>query len=386
MVGSIRDSYSLFHCILYAKIHKIHREHGWTYLACKRCGRCVKEVDDCQSSSSGKKVIIRVIDDTGSTSLFLFNDMVFKVSEEQCYNLIKQHGPNYDDYLPDELNILEMEVIEMVKAALRQLKVTDEILVVENEKSSIYRLTELIDDLCPSVHNHVKLFAREYNRIVYFTLFFNTAYKANHISSGLLRHSVVYKWFDAFKRHTERLVNELKTIAESIENTLQNIEEQAQHKNVNVVLEHSQSIYEQSLKIADSQLELGNRQINMNERLDEGMTMLNDPMNKLGEKMNNLRNEAVEKEKKDTRGSCGCGKQGVICTLRTERNPGLRFLSAVLSNGLLRARNEQEEDLAENCMFVRKLKYLVISWILLFVVFKEVLESEEHSIVKRIKE
>ncbi|GJT50739.1 hypothetical protein Tco_0976896 [Tanacetum coccineum] len=51
-------------------------------------------------------VIVRVINDTGSTSLLLFDDMVFKLSEEQCYNLIKQHGPNYDDYFPDELNIL----------------------------------------------------------------------------------------------------------------------------------------------------------------------------------------------------------------------------------------------------------------------------------------
>nr|GEV46495.1 protein gamete expressed 1-like [Tanacetum cinerariifolium] len=132
---------------------------------------------------------------------------------------------------------------------------------------------------------------------------------------------------DAFKRQTERLVNELKKTAESAENKLENIEEQAERllhnsdhihqslsfidvqtqelaqtsknveEHVNVVLEHSQSVYEQSLKIVDSQLELGNRQINMNERLDEGMTMLNESANKLGEEMNNLRNEAVEIEK-----------------------------------------------------------------------------------------
>ncbi|GKA18671.1 replication protein A 70 kDa DNA-binding subunit B [Tanacetum coccineum] len=38
-VGSIRDSDGPYHCLLYAKIHKIHRENGWTYLACKKCGR-----------------------------------------------------------------------------------------------------------------------------------------------------------------------------------------------------------------------------------------------------------------------------------------------------------------------------------------------------------
>nr|GFA39977.1 replication protein A 70 kDa DNA-binding subunit B [Tanacetum cinerariifolium] len=53
--GHIRDYDSSFHCIIYAKIHKIHHENRWTYLECNRCGRSVKEVDDDQSSSSGKR-------------------------------------------------------------------------------------------------------------------------------------------------------------------------------------------------------------------------------------------------------------------------------------------------------------------------------------------
>ncbi|GJQ94650.1 replication protein A 70 kDa DNA-binding subunit B [Tanacetum coccineum] len=52
------------------------------------------------------KVIVRVIDDTGSASLLLFDDLVFKLSGEQCVHLIRQHGKNYDDYFPDELNVL----------------------------------------------------------------------------------------------------------------------------------------------------------------------------------------------------------------------------------------------------------------------------------------
>nr|GFA31534.1 replication protein A 70 kDa DNA-binding subunit B [Tanacetum cinerariifolium] len=55
MVGSICDSDSSFHYILYAKIHKIHHEHGWTYQAWKRCGRSANEVDDGQSSSNDKQ-------------------------------------------------------------------------------------------------------------------------------------------------------------------------------------------------------------------------------------------------------------------------------------------------------------------------------------------
>ncbi|KAL8196017.1 hypothetical protein R6Q57_025017 [Mikania cordata] len=132
---------------------------------------------------------------------------------------------------------------------------------------------------------------------------------------------------DAFKRQTERLVNELKRSAEYAEDKLENIEEKAEcllhtsenihgslssidaqtqqlaqtsklvKEHVNVVLVHSQLVYEQSLKIADSQMELQNEQTKMNERIDEGMTMLNNSANKLAEEMNTLWNEAVEIEK-----------------------------------------------------------------------------------------
>nr|XP_043626897.1 protein GAMETE EXPRESSED 1-like [Erigeron canadensis] len=132
---------------------------------------------------------------------------------------------------------------------------------------------------------------------------------------------------DAFKRQTERLVNELKRSAENAEDKLENIEEQANRllhssdnihgslssievqtqelaqtskqveERVSVVLLNSQSVYEQSLKIADSQLELGNRQIKMNEKVDEGMAMLNESANKLWEEMNRLQSEAAEIEK-----------------------------------------------------------------------------------------
>ncbi|GJX79437.1 replication protein A 70 kDa DNA-binding subunit B [Tanacetum coccineum] len=145
-VGSIRDSDGPYHCLLYAKIHKIHRENGWTYLACKKCGRSAKEVDFDESSSSSKraknqqlwncrihkgltaslvhmrfKVIVRVIDDTGSASLLLFDDLVFKLTNgEQCHKLIEKHGPNYDDYFPSELNVL------VGKTVLWRFKYTDD--------------------------------------------------------------------------------------------------------------------------------------------------------------------------------------------------------------------------------------------------------------------
>ncbi|GJX58238.1 replication protein A 70 kDa DNA-binding subunit B [Tanacetum coccineum] len=130
MVGKIRkirDSDNLFHCILYAKIHKMHRENGWTYLACNRCGRSAKEVDDDQSSSSGMR----------SASLLLFDDLVFKLSGEQCVHLIRQHGENYDDYIPDELNVL------VGKRLLFRFHYTDDHI---NNNNHVYQVKMLSQD------------------------------------------------------------------------------------------------------------------------------------------------------------------------------------------------------------------------------------------------
>lgn len=52
------------------------------------------------------KLIVRVIDDTGSASLLLFDDYVSKLSGIQCQTLINQYGENHEDYFPDELNIM----------------------------------------------------------------------------------------------------------------------------------------------------------------------------------------------------------------------------------------------------------------------------------------
>ena len=42
------------HMIVYAKIHKIHRENGWAYLGCKKCGSAAKEIVGTASSSGSK--------------------------------------------------------------------------------------------------------------------------------------------------------------------------------------------------------------------------------------------------------------------------------------------------------------------------------------------
>ncbi|PWA58001.1 replication protein A 70 kDa DNA-binding subunit B [Artemisia annua] len=125
MVGSIRESEYQFECIVYAKIHKVHREHGWWYLACKKCGCIAKEPEEQGESSSKKKpktkvwfckqhkeitnvgprykVIVRVIDDTGSASLLLYEDIITKLIDIPCHKLKAKYGEQADDIFPDEL-------------------------------------------------------------------------------------------------------------------------------------------------------------------------------------------------------------------------------------------------------------------------------------------
>ncbi|PWA94354.1 hypothetical protein CTI12_AA060720 [Artemisia annua] len=129
MVGNIRDSDRACYAIVYAKVHKIHRENGWAYLACKRCGSSAKEIQGTKPSASGSKykkpqtwkcnkhdeitavgmrfkVIVRVIDETGSASLLLFDDFVHKLCGVTCQELINQYGEAHEDYFPAELNVM----------------------------------------------------------------------------------------------------------------------------------------------------------------------------------------------------------------------------------------------------------------------------------------
>ncbi|CAA0831894.1 Protein GAMETE EXPRESSED 1 [Striga hermonthica] len=132
---------------------------------------------------------------------------------------------------------------------------------------------------------------------------------------------------DAFKRQTERLVNELKSTAEYAEVKLEKIEEQGElllqnskhvHESlasidlqtqqvaktsrvvedrVSSVLKYSEKIHEQSKGIEDSQVELREGQVKMKESLVEGMVLLENSYKSLGVEIVNMRNEAAEIEK-----------------------------------------------------------------------------------------
>ena len=49
------------------------------------------------------KVIVRVIDDTGSASLLLYEDIILKLIDIPCSKLKAKYGDRADDNFPDEL-------------------------------------------------------------------------------------------------------------------------------------------------------------------------------------------------------------------------------------------------------------------------------------------
>ncbi|BAT86082.1 Protein GAMETE EXPRESSED 1 Precursor [Vigna angularis] len=130
----------------------------------------------------------------------------------------------------------------------------------------------------------------------------------------------------AFKHETERLVTELKSSAQYVEDKLDNIEEKTEHLlqgskrvhesldligshtqqvaqtarnlegHIDSVLIHSQNVFEQTTKIALSQSQLQEGQEDMKRSLEDGVTMLKESYNYLGKEIEKLRNEAAEIE------------------------------------------------------------------------------------------
>ncbi|KEH38206.1 gamete-like protein [Medicago truncatula] len=130
----------------------------------------------------------------------------------------------------------------------------------------------------------------------------------------------------AFKHETERLVTELKSSAQYVEDKLDSIEEKSDNllqgskqifdslesvsshtelvaqtvKNVethiDVVLRHSESVYEQTTKIAASQSQLEEGQEDMKRKLEDGVALLKESYSYLGKEIEKLRDEAIEIE------------------------------------------------------------------------------------------
>nr|GEV74369.1 replication protein A 70 kDa DNA-binding subunit B [Tanacetum cinerariifolium] len=63
MVGSIGEVEKGFHCILYARIIKIHHKHGWAYLAFRKRGNIAKQTDAERINWWNSKLHGRIIAD-----------------------------------------------------------------------------------------------------------------------------------------------------------------------------------------------------------------------------------------------------------------------------------------------------------------------------------
>ncbi|GJV44260.1 hypothetical protein Tco_1428796 [Tanacetum coccineum] len=95
MVAIIRECRHNTHCIVYARIHKLHKENGWGYTACKECNRKVDVVKSKASSSSGKASLVR-------------RPLFFQHNDQQTVwlhyvGVDGKHGMDVDEYWPEEL-------------------------------------------------------------------------------------------------------------------------------------------------------------------------------------------------------------------------------------------------------------------------------------------
>ncbi|GJZ71533.1 replication protein A 70 kDa DNA-binding subunit B [Tanacetum coccineum] len=117
MVDGIRDSKSDSHCFVYARIHIIYKEHGWAYTACKSYNKKVDiltrqnrpPVYVCEEHgnvqpASRFKVIVRVIENSGSAPLLFFNNNFVKLSGYTAWELIEKYNIDPDEYWHEELD------------------------------------------------------------------------------------------------------------------------------------------------------------------------------------------------------------------------------------------------------------------------------------------
>ncbi|GKE48297.1 hypothetical protein Tco_1479555 [Tanacetum coccineum] len=97
-----------------------------------------KEVTVEDFFRGGVKTMVGHIRDSDlKSSLLLFDDLVFKLSSEQCVHLMRQHGENYDDYFPQELNVL------VGKRLLFRFHYTDDHI---NNNNHVYQVKMLSQD------------------------------------------------------------------------------------------------------------------------------------------------------------------------------------------------------------------------------------------------
>ncbi|GJT29015.1 replication protein A 70 kDa DNA-binding subunit B [Tanacetum coccineum] len=112
-------------CVIYASIHSIQYESGWTYIGCKICSKKVVPLASKEPSSSKTKqtwwcekhesqdqvasrykMIVRVMDESESAQLCNFDGSMYKMSGYTAWELVEKHAADTATYFPDELNCI----------------------------------------------------------------------------------------------------------------------------------------------------------------------------------------------------------------------------------------------------------------------------------------
>nr|GEV70648.1 replication protein A 70 kDa DNA-binding subunit B [Tanacetum cinerariifolium] len=109
---TIEDFLLEYDATVYAKVHKIIVRMAVLMLDAKDLGIIHPSHQRRSNNSGGEKamkllklykVIVRVIDQTGSASLLLFDDMISQLVGVPCYKLKEQYGANAENTFPEEL-------------------------------------------------------------------------------------------------------------------------------------------------------------------------------------------------------------------------------------------------------------------------------------------
>ncbi|GKC60803.1 replication protein A 70 kDa DNA-binding subunit B [Tanacetum coccineum] len=125
LVGSIRETEPDTECVIYAAVHSIQYESGWAYLGCKQCSKKVEPVPTKGPSTSRTKqtwwctkhesqeqvadrykMIVRVMDESGTAQLCIFDGNMHKMSGFTAWELVEKYGPDTKTYFPKELDVI----------------------------------------------------------------------------------------------------------------------------------------------------------------------------------------------------------------------------------------------------------------------------------------
>ncbi|GJW72107.1 replication protein A 70 kDa DNA-binding subunit B [Tanacetum coccineum] len=103
------------YCVIYETVHSIQYESGWAYIGCKVCSKKVDLIASKEPMSSKAKklwfcskcektesqvasrfkMIVRVMDESGSAQLVIFDTSVYKMMGLTCWELVEKYGSNY---------------------------------------------------------------------------------------------------------------------------------------------------------------------------------------------------------------------------------------------------------------------------------------------------